>query len=456
MPEPATRRNLLIITYSFPPFGGVGVHRALSLARYLPTFGWNVDVLTAKNPSAVGTDARLLEQVPASVTVHRTFTLDLPFGLKKAIKRLVGGSRHKVESAAGTQQSRKGLFSAAAQFAKDVLSPDPQVLWLPFAVRAAARIVSERRIDVVLVTVPPFSSLRIGVALKKRYPHITVISDLRDEWLTYYFHTLGYNRSPRALAGAVRIERECVESSSRVVTVTERARMEMLRRYPNQPSEKFLVVGNGYEPEIFRDFTPRPNLTGTILLGYTGTVYAPSDPTTFVGALSLLPEALRSRMRIRFIGHVENPEYRTMLEQHAPVVQLDGFLPQAVAMGALESVDFLLLIWNDCINIPGKLYDYLATGKPIVAFADPDGEVWQMIAATRTGWCADYRSPERIAALLTEVAENREQMLAGFAPNPEAVKRCQRERRAEAYSEALEFALRDQTPIQVLATAEKS
>ena len=450
-PTPAVNRNLLLVTYSFPPFGGVGVHRALSLAKYLPSLGWNVHVLTARNPSAVGTDTGLLRQVPDAVTIHRALTLDLPFQLKKALKKVLG-NRRPVPAAAGP--GKRSVLSPLLQALKDFLSPDPQVLWLPFAIRRAARIVAAHDIGVVLVTVPPYSSLKIGIALKKQFPHITLVSDLRDEWLTYYFHTLAYNRSDNALKGATKIERECVESSTRVVTVTERARKEMLRRYPDQPADKFALNGNGYDPEAFRNFSPRPNPTAEVLLGYTGTVYAPSDPARFSEALDRLPEIVRSRLRIRFIGHVENPEYRAMLERHAPVVRLDGFLPQVEAVAALESMDFLLLIWNDTINIPGKFYDYLGTGKPIVAFADPDGEVWRMMSATRAGWCADCRSADAIAQLLIRVCDNRAEMLAAHAPDREAIRRCERPRRVAEYSELLAQAARetnatDRHPIQV-------
>src|ERR1700760_300566 len=130
-PRRNSGRNLLLITYSFPPFGGVGVHRALSLARYLPQLGWNVHVLTAKNPSAVGRDLKLLEQVPASVAVHRSWTPDIPFAIKKSIKRKVDApataSAERLPAA-----KRKSAVGRLVQFVKDLLSPDPQVLWLPF------------------------------------------------------------------------------------------------------------------------------------------------------------------------------------------------------------------------------------------------------------------------------------------------------------------------------------
>ena len=85
--------NVLLVTYSFPPAGGVGVLRATSLARYLPAEGIRLDVLTTLNASAVGSDSTLLKEIPTEVNVHRTVTLDLPFGIKKRIKRLITGGK---------------------------------------------------------------------------------------------------------------------------------------------------------------------------------------------------------------------------------------------------------------------------------------------------------------------------------------------------------------------------
>src|ERR1700761_4456152 len=95
--------NVLLVSYVFPPVGGTGVMRAASLARYLPNEDIRLDVLTTRNPAAVGTDASILKDIPASVTVHRTLTLDLPFGVKKAIKRFLTGAKSSPKPVAGQQ-----------------------------------------------------------------------------------------------------------------------------------------------------------------------------------------------------------------------------------------------------------------------------------------------------------------------------------------------------------------
>ena len=145
--------NVLLVTYSFPPAGGVGVLRAASLARYLPAEDIRLDVLTTRNASAVGTDSTLLNEIPADVTIHRTVTLDLPFGLKKWIKKVIVGRRSPNTSAVIPAATGKPNFLKKAL--QDFLLPDPQVTWLPVLSRAATRLIRSLNIDLVLVTVPP-------------------------------------------------------------------------------------------------------------------------------------------------------------------------------------------------------------------------------------------------------------------------------------------------------------
>ncbi len=99
-------------------------------------------MLTARNASAVGRDPTLLKEIPAEVTVHRTVTLDLPFGIKKGIKRLITGAKPRAgETAAPAVAGKPNLFKRVLE---NILLPDPQVTWFPVLTRAARRIVRER------------------------------------------------------------------------------------------------------------------------------------------------------------------------------------------------------------------------------------------------------------------------------------------------------------------------
>ncbi|HTH52309.1 MAG TPA: glycosyltransferase [Edaphobacter sp.] len=379
----------------------MGVLRALSLAKYLPENGIRVDVLTARNAPAVGKDQRLLQQVPPAVTVHRSWTLDLPFWLRKSVKKAVAG---KKKASAAVQKSENPF----KRLIGNLLLPDPQIGWLPFALPAAARIIRERAIDAVLITVPPYSSVKLVPQLRKLFPTLPIVLDFRDEWLATTIDLVSFNNNPRARKVALETERAGIEAATSVVLVTEAARRELQSRYPEVDPEKFLYIPNGYDtppPSAISLPAASRSLQQKIVLTYIGTVYGSTEPGSFVEAVRGLPDSLRSRLHIRYIGHIEEEAYREELLSLGETIELKGFVPQAQALAAIKDTDYLLLITHDRINVAAKFYDYLGGGKPIFGVVHPEGDVRRLLEETRAGlWAADD-DPEAIRRMLIEVLD---------------------------------------------------
>lgn len=418
--------KLLLITYSFPPAAGVGVLRAHSLARYLPESGIEVEVLTARNAAAVGQDPSMLRQLPEGTVIHRSWALDLPFALRKTIKHFLERSRSRSASSSANhskqpQPARAG--NPIRRLLADLLLPDPQVGWLPFATRAACSIIRRRGIDAVLITVPPFSSSMLVSRLRKAFPSLPIVLDFRDEWLQSTIDLVSFNSNARAREVASRCERAAVTDATRVVCVTEAAVRAVRSRYPEIDPERFVCVPNGYDRAPQPASAPEIDETSdhTVTLTYTGTIYGTTDPTQLVEAVLSLPEAMRSRLRLRFIGHIETPAYRATLERLGGQVELLGFIPQAEALRALETTDYVLLITHDPINVAAKLYDYISSGKPILAAVHPEGDVRRILEQTQTGWWADGSDSHAIAALLQEAIERAPLLATSFHPATETI-----------------------------------
>jgi glycosyltransferase involved in cell wall biosynthesis len=429
-----TRLNVLLVTYSFPPAGGVGVLRNASLARYLPAENIRLDVLTTRNASAVGTDSGLLKEISPEVNIHRTVTLDLPFGIKKAIKRLITGTRPPTGGATVTTTPGKpGILKRLIQ---DLLLPDPQVTWLPVLARAARRIVRERAIDLVLITVPPFSSVLLVAKLRREFPNLPIVVDFRDEWLSTLIDLAGFSRSQRARRVARDAEESAVTNATTVVAVTEAARREIRARYPRQPDEKFQLIFNGFDATRLSRSEPshEPRPGGKIVVAYVGTIYPSTDPTTLVQAVQSLPPDVKSRFKLRFIGHVEEPRYRRALLELGDMVDLKGFLPQQEALTAMNEADYALLITHDPLNVSAKFYDYIGAGKPILATVHPDGDVRRLLEELRAGWWADSRDVEGIRQLFLEAASRGNSLLSEFRPNVEKIAQYERKVLAQRYA----------------------
>lgn len=445
--------NVLLVTYSFPPAGGVGVLRAASLARYLPAEEIRLDVLTTRNASAVGTDSKLLKDIPSEVAVHRTYTLDLPFGLKKAIKKIIAGRKPVGRSGVPSAAGKPSFLKRALQ---DLLLPDPQVTWLPILTRAARRIVKARKIDVVLITVPPFSSVLLVEKLRREFPRLSIVVDFRDEWLSTTIDLVSFSQSKRAARVAREAEARAVAGATTVVAVTEAARREIRARYPQEPESKFQHVPNGFDTTSLVQQTPAsvPIRHDKIVATYVGSVYGSTEPSTLVEALQSLPADVKSRFRLRFIGRIEEPSFRDALLSLGDMVEMKGFVPQHEALAAVNEADYALLITHDPLNISAKFYDYIGAGKPILAAVHPDGDVRRLLEELRAGWWAGSRDVESIRRLFLDAAAREKSLADEFQPDKEKIAQYERKVLAERYAGLLHsIAFRPQGAESNIATS---
>ncbi len=437
------RLHVLLVSYSFPPAGGVGVLRAASLARYFPSEGIQLDVLTAQNASAVGADPTLLVDIPSEVTIHRTITLDLPFGVKKRIKSLVSGTKATADKTANTAVRKPSVFKRALA---DLLLPDPQVTWVPVLTRAACRLIRKRNIDLVLITAPPFSALLLVEKLRKEFPGLAIVVDFRDEWLATAIDLVGFSRTERARRVARNTEASAVANATAVVAVTEAARREIRSRYPQEPESKFLLVPNGFDATRLRNTTPSPERrsSGKVVVTHIGTVYASTEPTTLVEAVQSLPSEIKSRFTFRFIGHIEEPRFRDSLLQLGEMVELKGFLPQHEALAAMSETDYVLLVQHGHLNIAAKFYDYIGGGKPVIATVHPEGPERELLEELHAGWWAGSRDIEGIRRLFIDAAARGNRLASEFRPDVEKIARYERKVLAQRYAELLHSIVRGQ------------
>ncbi len=435
--------NVLLVTYHFPPAGGVGVLRAASLARYFPAEGIRLDVLTARNASVVGSDPSLLKEIPAEVTIHRTVTLDLPFGIKKGIKRLISGAKAPAGKAAVPAVAKSTPIRRALE---GVLLPDPQVTWLPILTLAARRLVRKRNIDLVLITAPPFSTLLLVEKLRKEFPGLAIVIDFRDEWLTTAIDLVGFSRTERARRVARNTEASAVANATAVVAVTEAARCEIRSRYPQEPEGKFLLIPNGFDATRLRSpaATPEPRSGSKIVVTHIGSVYASTEPTTLVQALLSLPPEVKSRFRFRFIGHIEEPRFRDSLLQLGELIELKGFLPQHEALAAMSETDYVLLVQHGHLNVAAKFYDYIGGGKPILATIHPDGPERSLLEELNAGSWADSRDVEGIRQLFLDAAASGDSPLDDFQLDKEKISQYERKLLAQRYARLLHSIARGQ------------
>jgi glycosyltransferase involved in cell wall biosynthesis len=423
--------RILIVSYLFPPVGGVGVQRALSFAKYLPQCGFEVHVLRARNAAAPLSDPGLLREIPAAVRVHNAFTPELPFHFRKKVWALLsrpGGTARAASPGSGppVSGSVRSLLSGAI---RRMLTPDPEVLWVPFATRQARRIILRYAIDVVLVTAPPFSAFLVGNTLKQEFPNLKLFADFRDDWLRFVLADFGFQKSRHAVRRAEEIERATVALADRVLFVTRAILRNFRERYPREPEEKFAYLPNGYDPESYRDCRRETRNDGKIVVAYVGSVYKATSPDAYLDAVDEMPDEVRSRIETRFIGRIAEEE-QGLFRARKAVVTLMGFLPHQEALRQMQGADYLLLTVNNDFALSGKVFEYLAAGRPILAVSPRDGEVANLVEETSAGWCADPSDKAGIQSMLSEACRRVREGGQEFAPDWPVIRRYERPRLA--------------------------
>ncbi len=471
-------RTLLVLTYRWPPQGGVSVQRVTKFVKYLSRRGWRPVVHTVSNPYAPVRDQGLARDVPPGVAVYRTPTIEWEAVEKSlaGLVRRIRGRNGAVTSAArdagegddalrreaetGTvgrtereaRRKRHGQLGALGNFVwSKLLVPDPQIVWAGAAYLRSLAIARRERPDAIFSTSPPNSVNVLAAALARRLG-IPWIADLRDPWTDGVRRKQWYPGNPGRQRREERWEREIFERASAVVVTTEATRADFLRKYPWCPPEKVAVITNGFDAEDFAHVTPEPRFLepGLLHVTVTGTVETLFDLMPFFTAVRDLVRDdadARRLLRVNFVGAKRQPLYDEFIAREGlgDVVRFHPFQPHADSVQFLADSTALMLCQvpredSGAIKIQGKMCEYLYTRKPIIALTIP-GETATILQRTGLGRIADPRDTAAIRKLL-------EGLLAEFAagtlavqPNEEAIAEFDRERQAEKLARLLDAAV---------------
>ncbi len=377
-------RRLLVVTYYFPPSGGAGVQRVLKWVKYLRGFGVEPTVLTVKAGAYPKYDKTLARDVPPGVAVHRTPAFD-PYG---AYARLTGrGRQQAVAATTGYVAESRDPKERLAQWVRaNLFIPDARVGWVPFAVARGLRLLRDGSFDALLTSGPPHSVHLTGLALH-RLTGLPWLADFRDPWTDISY----YDELPRtALARAADawLERAVLREATRVVTISEAGKALFLGKVA-RPAEEVAVIENGFDPADFTD-GPEPS-ADRFVLAYVGSLYGSRSPEALWRALAALRGQGRiPRLRLRLVGRIGD-EVQATLRRYglAAVAETVPYLPHDAAVREMQRATALLLTIepyrHEHGTTTGKLYEYLAAGRPILGSGPTDGAAADLLRTTGAG-----------------------------------------------------------------------
>jgi hypothetical protein len=379
-------RRFLFVTRNFAPTSHVSAERAIKLARYLPDFGWLPTVLTGRRPNAgLESDATLLEQV-RDVEILPSWAPELSLFYSRAGK------------GASASPGQRGNPRRGKLHPKAWLVPDSQVLWYPFAVRAAMRRARAERWEVVLATTFPPTAILIAhrIASRLRLPYVI---DFRDSWTRY--HAAPTRPAPLAEAER-RLEARMVADAAAVVAVDAHIVEHALGRISAGRRPPCRVIQNGYDEEDFRGVEGAPLPRFSIV--HTGLLRRGLRPLWegLARALQARPE-LRGRVHFWQVGFVDP---RALGELEAPpegvIVHRVPPVPQREAISYMLGADLLLLEELDSI-MPSKALQYLRAGRPILALVEAGGVIRDVLGRVPQAHLIDRGDPDAVARLVASL-----------------------------------------------------
>jgi glycosyltransferase involved in cell wall biosynthesis len=396
-----SKKKVLIITYYWPPSGGSGVQRWLKFVKYLHREGWETLVFTPENPSFTIQDPSLQKDVPAQTEVLRLPIWE-PYNL---FQRFAGIASRKKNVAATDfiTTGRKSLFQKVSSWARgNLFIPDPRVFWVKPSVTFLSDLITANHIDKIITTGPPHSIHLIGLRLKKKFPSLKWVADFRDPWSEWdLLDTLSLTSVARTRHR--KLEYHVLKHADRVVTIAP----FHVHRFAALGGRKVDLITNGFDTDDFEGILKRR--TNHFVIRHIGVVDELRDPRPFMKAVvncSKSDPSFRESVRIEFIGNV-NSAFQEEVKADADLGQFTIFIkniPHAQLLNVYGETDLQLLVLAHTAiapgNLPGKFFEYLASGNPILAIGPVEGDAGDVLRSTGAGVIFERGNIEGIGSAL--------------------------------------------------------
>jgi galactitol-specific phosphotransferase system IIB component len=384
-------KKLLIITYYWPPAGGPGVQRWLKFVKYLPDFDVQPIVYVPENPTYPIVDSNLVTEVSDKAIILKTSIFE-PYQLASFLSK---NKTKKISSGIIPNQKKQSFLDKVMLWVRgNLFIPDARVFWVKPSVAYLEKYILENGIDTIVTSGPPHSLHLIGLQLKQRL-NLNWLADFRDPWTT-----IGYHKSLRLSHYAAKKHKELegqVLNSADTIIVTSKTTKTEFQALTTKPIE---VITNGFDVEK----VDKQTMDTKFSLAHIGTFLSERNPNilweSLVELCTDIPD-FKSHLEIKLMGAVSQEVLETIAQfgLNSYLNNL-GYVSHSEAVAHQRKSQVLLLIEIDSEEtksiLPGKLFEYMVSERPIIAIGPKDSDFAEIITTTNTGVFFNYSDKEQL------------------------------------------------------------
>lgn len=396
-------KRVLIITYYWPPSGGSGVQRWLKMSKYLPEYGWQPVIYTTENAEYPIVDHSLEKDVAPEAEVIRRPIME-PYNL---YKKFLGVKKSETVKAGFIKEkgAKKGWRDNLSVWIRgNCFIPDARCWWVKPSVKYLKEYLRKYPVDAIISTGPPHSMHLIAMKLKEALG-IPWIADFRDPWTEIdYYDELHLTKW--ADRKQHKLEHQVLTKADRIVTVS----WNWARGLGRLGNRNVRIIQNGYD-WIFDPTEKRVPLSEEFSLTHLGVIGPARNAPVLWQALKELKSEINGfdkALKIKLVGQVDqsvamNLTACGLMEN----TELITHVPHDEVKQIQESSQVLLLLVNNAPNakgiLTGKLYEYLASGRPILAIGPEDGDAARLLSETKAGVAVGFEDKEKMKEVIKEL-----------------------------------------------------
>ncbi len=391
------QKKILIITYYWPPAGGPGVQRWLKFVKYLPDFGVQPIVYIPENPTYPIVDKALISEVSDKAIILRKKIFE-PYQLASIFSKK---NTEKISSGIIPNRKKQTFLQKLFLWIRgNVFIPDARVFWVKPSVKFLKKYITENKIETVITSGPPHSLHLIGLQLKKNI-NINWIVDFRDPWTTIGYHNeLKINQ--KSQKKHKKLESEVLNTADEILVTSKTTKAE----FSVLTSRPITVITNGFDVENVEKQTLDKKFT----LAHIGSFLSERNPRILWKVLKEIireNQAFAQAFELKLIGAVSQEILDAITE-----FKLDKFTKNLGYVSHKEAIEhqrksqvLLLIEINSEITksiIPGKLFEYMVSERPILAIGPEGSDFSEIIRETNTGVFVNYEEKEKLKSTILE------------------------------------------------------